>query len=145
MGDFADNGLGSATDLGGSSCLAAVGHPCAFGGINPNAPPISMLSPVGRSTYDGLQMKWTYNVKSPFKGTTGLNFTALLLLVPLPEHWRRRGPGATVTAASGDQDFIIPALDNSNVNRYFGPSTLDRTHQISFGGYWTSAMGFSSA
>src|ERR1019366_8890178 len=40
-----------------------------------------------------------------------------------------------VTAASGDQDFIVPALDNANVNRYFGPSTLDRTHQLSFGGF----------
>jgi hypothetical protein len=48
----------------------------------------------------------------------------------------------TVTAASGDQDFIVPALDNSNVNRYFGPSTLDRTHQLSFGGYVDLRGGF---
>lgn len=40
-----------------------------------------------------------------------------------------------VTAAAADQDFIVPALDNANVNRYFGPSTLDRTHQLSFGGF----------
>jgi hypothetical protein len=48
----------------------------------------------------------------------------------------------TVTAASGDQDFIVPALDSSNVNRYFGPSTLDRTHQLSFGGYVDLRGGF---
>lgn len=44
-------------------------------------------------------------------------------------------------AASGDQDFIIPALDAQNVNRYFGPSTLDRTHQISFGGFFNFRGG----
>jgi hypothetical protein len=52
------------------------------------------------------------------------------------------GPDATVTASSGDQDFIVPALDNTNVNRYFGPSTLDRTHQLSFGGYMDLPGGF---
>ena len=43
--------------------------------------------------------------------------------------------GSTVTAAAADQDFIDPSLDNANVNRYFGRSTLDRTHQLSFGGF----------
>ena len=76
MSDFAANGLGSSADQGGNSCLSALGYNCAFGGINPNAPPIDILSPVGRSTYDGLQMKWTDNVKAPFRGATGLNFTA---------------------------------------------------------------------
>src|SRR5580700_2563427 len=83
MSDYAARGSGSASDMGGSSCPAAIspdtglpfGYGCAFGGINPNAPPIGLLSPVGRSTYDGLQMKWTDNVKDPFKGATGLNFT----------------------------------------------------------------------
>ena len=130
------------TDLGGSSCLAALGHPCAFGGINPNAPPIDLLSPVGRSTYDGLQMKWTYNTKSPIKGTTGLNFTASYSLSSFQNTGGGVNPGKPVTAASGDQDFVIPALNNSNVNAYFGPSTLDRTHQISFGGYLDIHYGF---
>jgi len=142
MGDFAHNGLGSATDLGGSSCMAALGYPCAFGGINPDAPAIPMLSPVGRSTYDGLQMKWTYNVKSPIKGSTGLNFTASYSLSSFQNTGGGVNPGRPVTAASGDQDFVIPALNNSNVNAYFGPSTLDRTHQISFGGYMDFRYGF---
>jgi hypothetical protein len=38
-------------------------------------------------------------------------------------------------AVAGDQDAGISSLDNANPNRYFGPSTLDRTHQLSFGGY----------
>ena len=135
MGAFASNGLGSSTDMGGSSCPAALGYDCAFGGINPNAPPIDMLSPVGRSVYNGLQMKLAQNVKAPFKGATGLNFTVSYALSRFDNSGGGVPADASVTAASGDQDFIVPALDNANVNRYFGPSTLDRTHQISFGGY----------
>jgi len=150
MSDYAARGLGSASDMGGSSCPAAIspdtglpfGYGCAFGGINPNAPPIGLLSPVGRSTYDGLQMKWTDNVKDPFKGATGLNFTVSYSLSRFDNTGGGVAPDNQVTASSGDQDFIVPALDNSNVNRYFGPSTLDRTHQISFGGYLDLKYGF---
>ena len=142
MGDFAGFGLGSSSDLGGTSCMAKFGYACAFGGINPKAPPLNFLSPVGRSTYDGLQMKWTDNVKDPFKGATGLNFTVSYSLSRFSNTGGGVGADATVTAASGDQDFIVPSLDNSNVNRYFGPSTLDRTHQISFGGYLDLKYGF---
>src|SRR5262249_3551049 len=49
---------------------------------------------------------------------------------------------SAVTAASGDQDFIAPALDNRNVNHYFGPSALDRRHQVSFGGFINLPKGF---
>ena len=142
MGDFAGFGLGSSSDLGGNSCPSALGYDCAFGGINPNSPPIGMLSPVGRSVYNGLQMKWTDNVKAPFRGATGLNFTASYSLSRFDNSGGGVNPGRPVTAASGDQDFVIPALDSANVTRYFGPSTLDRTHQISFGGYLDVRYGF---
>jgi Carboxypeptidase regulatory-like domain len=135
MADYAGQGLGSSSDMGGNSCQAALGHPCAFGGINPNAPPLTFLSPVGRSVYDGLQMKWIDNVKSPFRGAKDSNFQVSYALSRFDNSGGGVGPGATVTAAAADQDFVDPALDNANVNRYFGPSTLDRTNQISFGGY----------
>jgi hypothetical protein len=141
MSDFAANGLGSSADMGGHSCMSALGYNCAFGGANPNAPPLNFLSPVGRSTYDGLQMKWTDNVKAPFKGATNLNFTASYSLSSFQNTGGGVRADANVTAASGDQDFVIPALNNSNVNSYFGPSTLDRTHQISFGGYLDMRYG----
>jgi hypothetical protein len=142
MADFASNGLGSSTDMGGSSCIAALGHPCAFPGKNVNAPPLGFLSPVGRSVYDGLQMKLIENVKSPFRGAKTLNFQVSYALSRFDNTGGGVPAGATVTASSGDQDFIVPALDNRNVNRYFGPSTLDRTHQISFGGYVDLRGGF---
>lgn len=142
IGDYAGAGLGSATDLGGSSCLSALGHPCAFGGINPNSPPLPFLSPVGRSVYNGLQMKVVENVRDPFRGAKALNLTVSYSL----SRFNNTGGGViadgTVTASSGDQDFIVPSLDNANVNRYFGPSTLDRTHQLSFGGFMDVRGGF---
>lgn len=142
MADFAANGLGSSTDMGGSSCFAVLGRSCAFPGRNPNAPPLRFLSPVGRSVYDGLQMKLIENVKNPFRGAKTLNFQVSYALSRFDNSGGGVAADATVTAASGDQDFIVPALDNSNVNRYFGPSTLDRTHQISFGGYMDLLGGF---
>jgi hypothetical protein len=145
IGNFASFGLGSSADMGGSSCLAALGYNCAFGGINPNAPPLNFLSPVGRSLYDGLQMKLVENVKAPFRGATALNFQLAYSLSRFDNTGGGVAADNLVTAASGDQDFIVPALDNANVNRYFGPSTLDRTHQISFGGFVDLRGGFQWA
>jgi hypothetical protein len=41
----------------------------------------------------------------------------------------------TANPLASDQDSGVGALDNAKPNRYFGPSVLDRTHQLSFGGY----------
>ncbi len=142
IGNFAAFGLGSATDMGGNSCIAALGRPCAFGGFNQNAPPLAFLSPVGRSVYNGLQMKLAENVKNPFRGAKALNFQISYALSRFGNTGGGVGADSPVTAASGDQDFIVPALDNANVNRYFGPSTLDRTHQLSFGGFIDLRGGF---
>jgi len=145
IGDFAGNGLGSSADMGGNSCLNVLGYNCAFGGINPLAPPLSFLSPVGRSLYNGLQMKLVENVKSPFRGATALNFQVAYSLSRFDNTGGGVAADNLVTAASGDQDFIVPSLDNANVNRYFGPSTLDRTHQLSFGGFVDLRGGFQWA
>jgi Carboxypeptidase regulatory-like domain len=136
MANYAGNGLGSTADLGGPSCLAALGYECAFGGINPLAPELAFLSPVGRSLYSGLQTKLTENVNNPFPGATVANFQISYALSRFENTGGGVGPDSAVTAAANDQDFIIPALNNQNVNAYFGPSTLDRTHQLSFGGYF---------
>jgi hypothetical protein len=131
--------------MGGNSCLNVLGYNCAFGGINPLAPPLSFLSPVGRSLYNGLQMKLVENVKSPFRGATALNFQVAYSLSRFDNTGGGVAADNLVTAASGDQDFIVPSLDNANVNRYFGPSTLDRTHQLSFGGFVDLRGGFQWA
>ena len=143
---IAGNGLGSATDLGGSSCLAALGYACAFGGINPSAPPLSFLSPVGRSTYDGLQMKWTYNTKAPFKGTTGLNFTASYSLSSFQNTRRRRGPGWQRDGGQRRPGFHHPvarttltSTATSGLPHWTAPTRYPSVAT------WTSATGFRLA
>jgi len=133
--DFTGNGLSSPFDTG-AACGAGG---CAFPGINPNAGQFFMLFPIGRSVYNGLQMKLTQNVNRPMPGVRALNFQISYAL----SRFENSG-AATVsgTQADADQDFIVQAADNNNPNKFFGPSLLDRTHQISFGGYADIPGGF---
>jgi hypothetical protein len=139
MADYANNGLTSSADFD-VACTSAsgFGYPCAFGGINPDAPPLPFLEPIGRSVYDGLQAKLTHNVKEPFRGVRYLNFQVSYSL----SRFENTGGGSADSPGASDQDFIISALDNAKPNRYFGPSVLDRTDQLSFGGYATLPAGF---
>ena len=119
MASYAGKGLTSANDFGGVCPF------CAFQGANPSAPSLPFLFPIGRSVYNGLQIKLAQNVKNPLPVVQTLNFQIAYSLS------RFENSGA---AGAVDQDIINSALDNSLPNRYFGPSGLDRTHQISFGG-----------
>jgi hypothetical protein len=138
MSAYAGNGLTSSADFD-QPCTAVFGtYGCAFPGINPNAPPLPFLKSVGRSVYNGLQAKLIENVKQPFRGVRTLNFQLSYSL----SRFDNTGGGAADNPAASDQDFIINALDNVKPNRYFGPSVLDRTNQISFGGYADLPAGF---
>jgi hypothetical protein len=131
MVDYADNGLTSDADFG-QACNQALGVPCAFGGLNPNQATATFLEPIGRSVYNALQMKLSQNVTTPFRGVRGMNFQ---ISYSLSRFENSGGSAATGTSADNDQDFVLATADNNKPNRYFGPSLLDRTHQISFGGY----------
>jgi hypothetical protein len=148
IADFAGNGLTSGTEFGGPGGGCPTDKSgnfigCAFGGINPKLPSASLLAPIGRSVYNALQMKLTQNVKKPFRGAQSANFQ-------LAYSWSRFvNPGAvnptSVPAnpsANGDQDFVLSAADNRNPLKYIGPSALDRTHQLSFGGAFSLAHSF---
>jgi hypothetical protein len=145
ISDYAGAGLGSSADMGGKSCFAALGYPCAFAGINPQAPPLGFLSPIGRSVYNGLQTKLAANLSQPFRGAKSLNLQISYALSRFENTGGGTTPDGAVVPAKGDQDFIIAALDNRDPNRYFGPSTLDRRHQLSFGGYLGLPVGFQIA
>jgi len=132
MADYAGNGLGSAADQGGVGCMAAIGAPCAFGGYNASQAASTFLFPVGRSVYNGLQMKLTQNVVNPVRGLKAVNFQ---IAYSLSRFENSGGSQVTGTTADNDQDFVLSAADNAHPNKYFGPSLLDRRHQISFGGY----------
>lgn len=118
MANYARNGLTSANEFGGVCSF------CAFQGMNASAPSLPILFPIGRSVYNGLQVKFVAVLKHPAPQIRGLNFQMAYSLS------RFSNPGTL------DQDIANSgALDNNNPNRYFGPSGLDRTHQISVGGF----------
>ncbi len=137
MVDFASNGLTSSADFD-QPCGVLFGYPCAFPGSNPGAPPLPFYEPVGRSVYNGLQAKFTQIVQHPFRGLRTLNLQVSYAL----SRFENSGGSIPVNPIASDQDFGVPAVDNANPNRFFGPSVLDRTHQISFGGYADLPWGF---
>lgn len=133
MTDFAGNGLGTAVDFGGD-CINNAGSAveCAFPGINPSQGQFFMLQPVGRSVYNALQVKLSQNVVNPVRGLKAVNFQFSYSLSRFANTGGATPDGGT---SDNDQDFVTTAADNVNTGRYFGPSLLDRTHQLSFGGY----------
>lgn len=147
--DYAANGLGSTADVGGTGCTVAntaangavntSGLPCAFGTKNPAQAGFLMLQPIGRSVYNALQMKLTQNVSNPMRGVKAINLQVAYSLSRLSSTG-----GAQLTGASSDsdQDFVVQAADFDKPGRYFGPTLLDRTHQLSFGGYVDAPFGF---
>lgn len=146
MSDYANNGLTSSADLGAVCSFNSVTVPggtygCTFPGINPNAPPLLFWEPVGRSVYNGLQTKFIENLQHPFRPVRALNFQISYTLSRFENGGGTNGNGP-INASASDQDSGVGALDNANPNRYFGPSVLDRAHQISFGGYADLPRGF---
>ena len=141
MSDYAAHGLTSSADFD-QPCGVVLGYPCAFPGINPNAPPLPFLEPVGRSVYNGLQTKLIQKLQHPFRGVRALNYQISYTLSRFENmggQWPTIEPASPVAA---DQDMGVDALDNAKPGRYFGPSVLDRTHQLSFGGYADLPRGF---
>jgi hypothetical protein len=144
MSDFASFGLGTEADVAGVGCnqpgsVGGLGRPCAFGGRNPNQSQAFFLVPEGRSVYNALQMKLVNNMAKPMRGVKALNFQ---ISYSLSRFSNSGGAQLTGTPADNDQDFVLQAADNNNPSRYFGPSLLDRTHQVSFGGYVDVPAGF---
>ena len=131
MADYGNHGLASDTDFG-QACNQAIGVQCAFGGINPNQQAALFLRPVGRSVYNALQMKLVQNLTNPVKGLKAVNFQ---VAYSLSRFENSGGAAISGTAVDNDQDFVLPTADNNAPNRYFGHALLDRTHQLSFGGY----------
>jgi len=141
--DFAGNGLGSALDTGGARDSNGNIIPFAFGGVNPKYGVAQFLLPISRSVYNALQMKLTENVANPLPGLKTANFQISYSLSKFvnPMGFQGNLPAAN-PAGNNDQDFVLQAADNTNPLRYMGPSLLDRTHQLSFGGSFDVPYGF---
>jgi len=123
--DYAGNGLDSGNSyLGGFPASYYGGDPttgAAFPGINPNVGVNDMLFPIGRSVYNALQFSMRTNKSAPFRGSKNL---ALQISYAL----------SRFDSLALDQDFVNDSSDYRNINHYFGPNGMDRTHQLSFGG-----------
>jgi hypothetical protein len=110
---------------GGAPCPT-----CAFPGTNPvrgnsgTVGVLDMLTPVGRSVYNGLQLKLVQNVTNPFRGLKAANFQVSYSL-------------SKFVSQVQDQDFPSLATNNDNPLQFTGPNALDRRHQISLGGTFT--------
>jgi hypothetical protein len=160
IADFAAFGLASPADVG-SSCFDAVtpgplgdtsplgppgtplGYGCAFGGINPNYGQMLEMEPISRSVFNALQMKLSQNVANPIRGVKSSNFQVSYQLSRFINPLAFQGNYAPSNPTSAnDQDFVLQAADNDNPLKYMGPSLLDRTHQISFGGSFELPYGF---
>ena len=153
IADFAKRGL-TATPT--SSALAAqpspvnleqeVARPWAahFRGQS-GASNMNFLLPIGRSVYNALDVKLVQNVANPFKGLKTANFQ---MSYSLSRFVNPGGANADPQPPNfqqySDQDFVIGAVDNANPLRFMGPSTLDRTHQFSFGGSFELPWGFQT-
>jgi len=135
ISDFAANGLDSAADFGVGSCQVALGFSCAFPGVNPALGPATLLYPGGRSVYNAMDVKLVENVKDPFRGVKYLNFQFAYSLSRFVNAGGSFSTSNGTLPAAADQDYVNPAVDNRNPLAFTGPSALDRTHLLSFGGY----------
>ena len=116
--DFANNGLGAGSGVDGN----------AFGGKNRNFRTISIIDPIGLSRYQGLQMQLTGKLGTwgPFKNATTNVSYAL----------------SSFKSSSADQDFLDNAIMNDNPTKYYGPSNLDRRHQLGVSFLTELPLGF---
>jgi hypothetical protein len=128
INDFAGNGLdsGNAVDAG-LPCPVTIPGPggctaSAFPGLNSSLGQNQMLFPIGRSVYNGLDVKLTSNLASPFHAIKHLNYQVAYSL-------------SRFVSQAQDQDFINNAQDFANTGRYNGPNGLDRKHQLSAGAF----------
>ena len=116
--DYANNGLTDGNFWTGGAPVGA--GQIAFPGKNPNFGQVQFLEPVGRSVYNALQVKFNSDLKSPFRIVRRLNAQISYSL-------------SRLNGEATDIDFINNSVDYNNPGRFFGPSGLDRTHQLSGG------------
>jgi hypothetical protein len=130
--DYAGMGLDSGDYyLGGLPASANGLTPdtgAAFPGINPLVGENNMLFSIGRSTYTGVQVKLVGNRANPLPYVSQGSFIV---------SWA----GSRFNTMAADQDFVPFATDYANPTGYYGPGSLDRTFQLSFGGSFQISHG----
>src|SRR5262249_44519659 len=120
ISDFAGNGLDAGSALDGA----------AFQGNNPNFRNIGVIAPVGLSTYNALtaSVRGRLGAYGPLKGST------LTVSYSLSRF--------KTTGDDSDAGFLSPSVFNDAPTKFFGPSGVDRTHQLTFSFLTDLPMGF---
>lgn len=127
--NFAANGLDSGLQyLSGNPASYAGKGNAAFGGANPTLGTGSFLLPIGRSGYDALQLVYRQNTAHPVPGIEQSNLQVSY------SYSRIVTTSTAGSLGSSDQFFSGVSYDNDNPSLFMGPASLDRTHQLSFGG-----------
>jgi Carboxypeptidase regulatory-like domain len=118
IADYANNGLtdGNFAFGGGPAGAGTI----AFPGKNSSFGQVQFLEPVGRAVYNGMQVKLSSDLRSPFHFVHRMNATVSYSL-------------SRFNSSAADGDFINNAIDYNNPAGFFGPNGLDRTHQLSAG------------
>jgi hypothetical protein len=126
IADFQGNGLDSGNAVnGGFPCPVTTTGVCtaaAFPGVNQNLGQNQMLFPMGRSVYNGLDVKITSDLAKPVEFIRHLNYQVSYSF-------------SRFVSSAQDQDFVNYAPDFQNVSKFNGPNGLDRTHQLSAGAW----------
>jgi hypothetical protein len=139
--DYAGNGLdsGSALFAGFPAALnnATPATGAAFPGANPAFGNMDLIFPAGRSGYDALQVVFRQQSAHPMPGVMSSNLQVSYSLSRIVSSVPFGNGGA------GDQFFITQngVYNNDNPTLNMGRTSLDHTHQISFGGSMTLKYG----
>ncbi len=132
---FAAQGLDSGDAYLGGSAPAnqglTVATGAAFPGANAKLGSGAFLLPIGRSGYDALQIVFREQKSRPVPGIERSNLQISYNLSRV----------VSSSAGGSDQFFSNNSWDNDNPNQYIGRATLDRKHQISFGGSFLLKYG----
>jgi len=117
---YAGNGLDAGTGPDGA----------AFQGNNPNFRNIGVIAPVGLSLYNALtaSLRGRLGAYGPLKGAT------LTVSYSLSRF--------KTTGGDSDAGFLSLSAFNDAPTKFFGPSGLDRTHQLTFGFLTDLPWGF---
>ena len=128
---LATQGLGSTADWSSNNSYLYAGKafPATFAGNNPILGSGSFIRPTGRSGYDALQLVYRQSTAHPVPGIDHSNLQISYNLSRVVSNLNSTGGGG-----GGDEFFSSAAYDNDNPSTYIGRNTLDRKHELSFGG-----------
>lgn len=116
---YGASGIGGPAQVtGGAPCPF-----CAFPGLHPNLGVNVVDVPEGRSVYSGTQVTLNQEITNFSRGVQRAGFRFSYL------HSRYQTQGQDATLA-------MLATDYANPDRFTGPGSLDRTHQVSLGAFF---------